>query len=194
MVYDIESLICRNISKENFVIDTNVLYWMFYGKCTFSNEKRQKLYPSALVDFKVRNNCFYTPATCLFELFSIIEKNEYRLFCARENKIEDEFKLKDYRKIREEREQVAKEIEITYKNIKNFIKVTEQTITKEQIQALSEQFSAHVLDVYDRALVDFCTANDFRNIITDDGDYMSADRKINIYTANRSYFQLMKQF
>lgn len=189
MVYNIASQMNMSISQSKFVVDTNVLYWMFYGNCTYSNEKRQKLYPDALINLKLKNNILYTPATCLFELFSIIEKNEYRLYCAREGISEEDFKLKDYRKLAEERARVAREIEITYKSIKSFLKITEQTITKEQLANLAEEFGSHVLDVYDRILVDYCVANGIQNIVTDDQDYMSANKQLNIYTANENYFK-----
>jgi len=189
MVYNIASQMNMNISQSKFVVDTNVLYWMFYGNCTYSNEKRQKMYPNALIDLKLKNNSLYTPATCLFELFSIIEKNEYRVYCAQQGLSEKYFKLKDYRNLPEERERVAKVIDITYKNIKSFLKIIEQTITKEQLTNMAEQFGAHVLDVYDRALVDFCVANGIQNIVTDDQDYRSANKQLNIFTANGNYFK-----
>lgn len=188
MIFNIESQMHLNVSKTSFAVDTNVLYWMFYGNCSYSNEKRQKIYPGALINLKTKNNVLYTPMTCLFELFSIIEKNEYRLFCVRAGKREEDFRLKEYREITQERERVAKVLEITYKNIKSFMTITQQVITKEHVTQMVEKFSGNTLDVYDKALVDYCLENGVKNIVTDDKDYLSVNNSLNIFTANSNYF------
>lgn len=78
---DIFSELNTNTKGQKFALDTNVLYWMFYDKCTYSNEIRQKKYQGAVVKLKLKNEIFVSPL-CLCELFNIIEKNEYRIYCA----------------------------------------------------------------------------------------------------------------
>lgn len=186
-VFNIESEIFTKVKGEKFAVDTNVLYWTFYEKSTYSSEKRRKIYPNAVTNLKLHNTIYVSPL-CLYELFVIIEKNEYKIYCAEHGKDEN-FKLKDYREIAQEREKVGKILEITYKNIRNFASILPQNIEKEGIGHLASSFAEDKLDVFDKTLAVFCRENDIKNIITDDRDYRTVVDELNVYTANRNYFR-----
>lgn len=183
---NIESELFTNVRGQKFALDTNVLYWMFYDKCSYSNEKRQRKYQNTVTKLKMNNEIYVSPL-CLYELFVIIERNECNLYIAKQHK-DNTFKLKDYREVESERESVKAILDITYKNINQFAKIVSQTIDRETVSDLAVTFTQHKLDIFDKSLVDFCTSNGISNIITDDKDYRTASKTLNIYTANQNYF------
>ena len=183
---NIQSQLATNISRTNFVVDTNVLYWMFYENCNYS-DSYQKCYQEAVVRLKIKNNNLIVSTISLYELFSIIEKNEFNIF-KKTHKKDTDFKLKDYRKIPEERRKIKKLLNITYKNISQFTKIMGYDLSNQDVTNLCEDYESHNLDVFDYTLVNFCKQNRISNIITDDRDYRSALNDLNIYTANRNYF------
>lgn len=183
---NIDSELFTNVRHQKFALDTNVLYWMFYDKCSYSNETRQRKYQNTVTKLKMHNDIYVSPL-CMYELFVIIEKNEYKIYSAKQHK-DDSFKLKDYREIAEERISVKEILNITYKNINQFAKIIPQTIDKNAVDNLAASFAMHKLDIFDKSLVEFCLLNGIGNIVTDDKDYRTAGNELNIYTANRHYF------
>lgn len=186
-IFNIESELYTNARGQKFALDTNVLYWMFYDKCNYSNEKRQKKYQNAVTKLKLHNDLFVSPLS-LYELFVIIEKNEYKIYCSLHHS-SDDFKLKDYRDSVTERNSVQKILDITYKTINQFAHIRPQTVHKDSVSDMATSFSAHQLDVFDKALTDFCRENSIANIITDDKDYRTVADQLNIYTANPRCFK-----
>lgn len=108
------------------------------------------------------------------------------------HKIDEDFKLKDYRNIVPERNSVQAILDITYKNIDQFAKIESQTVGKGTVSSLVTSFATHKLDIFDKSLLDFCNSYGIHNIITDDRDYRTVSDEINIYTANRHYFSTEK--
>lgn len=183
---NIESELFTNVKGQKFVLDTNVLYWMFYDKCTYSNETRQRKYQNAVIKLKMYNDIYVSPL-CLYELFAVIERNEYNIYTAKHHK-DDTFKLKNYREIPAERMSVKAILNITYKNINQFARIMPQAVDKNTVSDLAASFAEHKLDVFDKSLVDFCNSNGIYNIVTDDRDYRTAEDGLTIYTANPQYF------
>lgn len=183
---NIESELFTNVKGQKFALDTNVLYWMFYDKCTYSSATRQRKYQNAVTKLKMHNDIYVSPL-CLYELFVIIEKNEYNIYAAKHHK-DSTFKLKDYREVVSERTSVKSILDITYKNINQFAYIMTQTIDKNAVSALATSFAQHKLDIFDKSLVDFCNNNGINNIVTDDKDYRTVKDEMNIYTANQHYF------
>jgi predicted nucleic acid-binding protein len=184
---NIESELFTNVKGQKFALDTNVLYWMFYDKCSYTNERRQRKYQNIVTKLKLHNELYVSPL-CLYELLVIIEKNEYKIYCAKNQLSTDAFKLKDYRDKQEEREKVKKVMDITYKSIRQFTTIPQQTVDRESVKALIEVFEKNKLDIFDQSLAVFCKSNKIQNIVTDDKDYKTVSDGINIYTANRKYF------
>jgi predicted nucleic acid-binding protein len=184
---NIESELFTNVKGQKFALDTNVLYWMFYDKCSYTNEQRQRKYQNIVTKLKLHNELYVSPL-CLYELLVIIEKNEYKIYCAKNQLSTDAFKLKDYRDKQEEREKVKKVMDITYKSIRQFTTIPQQTVDRESVKALIEVFEKNKLDIFDQSLAVFCKSNKIQNIVTDDKDYKTVSDDINIYTANRKYF------
>lgn len=183
---NIESELFTNVKGEKFALDTNVLYWMFYDKCTYSSEPRQRKYQNAVTKLKMHNDIYVSPL-CLYELFVIIERNEYNIYTENHHK-DSSFKLKDYREMATERISVKSILDITYKNINQFAKIVMQTIDRNTVNDLATSFAQHKLDIFDKSLVDFCNSNGINNIVTDDKDYRTVKGGMNIYTANQHYF------
>ena len=183
---NIESELFTNVKGQKFALDTNVLYWMFYDKCTYSSATRQRKYQNAVTKLKMYNDIYVSPI-CLYELFGVIEKNEYSIYVAKNHK-DSTFKLKDYRDVLSERNSVKSILDITYKNINQFAQIVSQTTDKKTVSDLASSFATHKLDIFDKSLVDFCNINGINNIITDDKDYRTVADGMNIYTANPRYF------
>lgn len=187
-VINIESQLDTNVRGSKFVLDTNILYWMFYDRCSYSHAPSQKKYSSIVTKLKMYNQLFVSPLS-LYELFVIIEKNEYRLYCMENGYSEEEYRLKEYRKIQQERKRLQDTLELTYKQINQFTKILPQNLTKDKVLNTAQNFSTHKLDVFDQTLISFCKENSIHNIITDDGDYATTLDVVNVYTANQRYFR-----
>lgn len=184
-VLDIRSQLCSMLRKNIFVLDTNVLYWTFYPKCTYS-QGYQKIYSDKLVLLK-RNNTFITLTANIAELFSLIERSEFSLYKDNE-KTDDNFTLKDFRQISAERIKLEKMLNLIYNQIKAFTNIRDCMIPASTVEMYAQRFSMHKLDVYDCIMVDFCEKNQIDNIITDDWDFSCALEALNVITANNRYF------
>lgn len=183
---DIRSSLYNSISGSTFVLDTNVLYWTFYPKCTYS-QGYQKIYADKLVLLKARNK-FITLSTSIAELFSIIEKTEYNLYKDANYPTED-FSLKDFRQINSERLRLGNTLELIYDQLKAFTSIKKHDIPAELMQEYAQKYASHRLDPYDYILVDYCKTNGLDYVITDDGDFSCTLEYLNILTANNIYFK-----
>lgn len=76
---NIESELYTNVKGQKFALDTNVLYWVFYDKCTYVKEPRLHKYQNAVTKLRLHNDLYVSPL-CLYELFSVIERNEYNIY------------------------------------------------------------------------------------------------------------------
>lgn len=175
-----------NISRSKFALDTNVLYWMFYGNSIYS-KKYQSKYPDVVIKLKSRSNNLFVSTVNICELFNLIERNEYELYKSIHQK-DDEFTLKQYRKIEDERKKVQKALGLIYKQIKSFVTIIDQSVSQNILTRFYSEYNLHKLDLYDYSLLDFCEVNKISNIITDDSDFIKAD-KFDIFTANESFFK-----
>lgn len=184
---NIKSEINLRVSKDIFVLDTNILYWTYYSRCTYS-KGYQKDYAPAIISLKAKENKLMVLTISLCELSSIIERNEFNIYINTKG-YDEYYTIKDYREVSEERKKNREQLELIYKQIKSFAAIEDTEITRQIIEDYYNSFTAYKLDIYDYVLVDYCKKNNIKNIITDDKDFISVLKDVNIYTANGNYFK-----
>lgn len=176
------------INVGSIVVDTNVLYWFFYGNTIYSSSAYQKkFYPNFLEKLIENKKCkIYTTVYNICELFNIIEKNEYEIYLKRNNLTKDNFSKKEFRKLKEERIKIKKTMQLIYEQIKNCIKIEESNIDLKIIEEFQEDFENHNYDMFDFIIVEYCKENNVNYILTDDIDFSNSSfNNINIITANK---------
>ena len=107
----------------------------------------------------------------IFELFNIIEKNEYDLYLQKNELAEKNFSRKNDRNIKDERAKIKNIIELMYEQIKNCINIEEYNVRKKKIEEYILFFEKHNYDVFDFTLVNYCKEKNINYILTDDIDF-----------------------
>lgn len=178
------------IKVKKVAVDTNILYWFFYGNVIYARAYQKDIYPKFLEKLIDDKDCaIYTTIYNICELFNIIEKNEYDLYLQANGLEEKGFSKKDYRNIKEERIKIKDTIELIYQQIKNCINIEGYNIEKEKMEEYIQCFEQHNYDMFDFTLVNYCKEKNINYILTDDVDFSSSqlvDYNVNIITANNN--------
>ncbi len=183
----------KNLIKFNIrtlAVDTNILLWTFYGNTTYVQAYQKNIYPTFLEKAIERRGCkIYTTIYNIFELFNVIEKNEYELYIKNHSIKPEELNKKQYRAITEERERLQKAFKLLYSQISQCIEIVEYQINKDILKEYNDNYHKHKYDIFDFALLKFCKDNNIEYVLTDDSDFTSNEEYISdikIMTANRN--------
>lgn len=192
MIYHLKNTLSAITPKTSIAIDTNILLWTFYDNISYTNIQnyQKNIYPNflstALLD---KRNKLYTTTSNIFEMFNIIENIEYRIYLEQNNLLENDFKKKDFRKIKEEREKFKRKLTLLYKQISTAIQILDSYNNKTFLEDYIFNFEKHKYDIYDFSLINTCINNNIKNILTDDSDFSSYSyliNNLNIITANNN--------
>lgn len=177
------------ISKSSsIVIDTNVLLWNFYGNISYSSAYQKNIYQPLLSSIVTKGCKIYTTTINIFEVFNMIEKNEYKIYLSNNNLDENQFNLKQYRQLSYERERIKSTCNLILKQISQCINVVDISIKNENIEEFNNNFTSHKYDIFDFTLLKFAEENNINYILTDDKDFSTGSYlidKVNIITANK---------
>lgn len=186
MICNITTDIYKNIKvKSNIIgLDTNILYWVFYDKCTFSNSYQKDFYPNFFKKLLEGKNQFVVSTLSINELMSNIEKNEWKIYCAENNLTTDEFNLKKYRGLVDEKKNVKNTLNTIYEQISAIVKICDTSVNKVIIDNYIENFDKSSLDINDYIIIKCFENNDVDYIFTDDSDFKCCGEQFNILTAN----------
>lgn len=182
-----ELKIVGNSYSHTVLIDTNVLFWIFYDRSTSIKEYQREKYPDIFAK-TVNDNNYVVNTVILSELFNLIEKTEYQLYRV-DNKLSENYSLKRYRKNLKERKKLKQRIELIYQQIHNAIEVRDCNIPTKSIVGYIDNMYSQRLDCNDYIVVEFCRENNICKILTDDSDYISVCGEFQIYSANNAFFQ-----
>ncbi len=169
------------ISKTSFALDTNILYWVFYGNATYSSSY-QKAYQKIIGDLLETEHEIITTTVNLNELFQLVERNALALY----NDINNtSYNLKYYRQLSNERIKIEKELQLLYLQISCCIEIRNNCFDVNVLENFIKQFTNHKYDCFDFVLVEYCKKNKIKNLISDDKDFIGYDNDMNIYTCNK---------
>lgn len=187
-VIDIRKLRPEIIKNTTFAIDTNVLYWMHYTRCSETTCGYQlNVYPNFIESLINNNNKLVTTIYNMTELLYIIENNEYDIYCIQNNK-DNNFNKKRFRTIVSERIKVKEELEAVVSQIKSLYEIKNFSIDILGLEDFVHNLDCHKCDDFDYLIIKYLSNNNINNIITDDADYTTMEN-INIYTANNNAFK-----
>lgn len=187
-ILNINEVDIENCKKKSFLIDTNILLWTFYpSSISPNNYKKCSLY-SDFVYHILENNYVVITMYNFCEALFVIEKIMYNTFKKVNN---NNIRLKDYRKLKEERQRVSKAIKLFYSQITQFsgIIISEQTLHIDTVNKFIGEFEEHLLDFFDYFLSNLSDDKDM-SLITDDVDFKSKTISSDIYTLNSRLYNI----
>lgn len=183
-IKDIKTFVPINTSQE-FCLDTNVLYWYTYPRYTFETGHGTQLRTQPYYDFVdilVSNgNPLITTRYNISELINIIEKHEFKIFCA--TNTDAEYSIKDWRRMPEQRKSLKRILKTTIENVKAICQILDFNFSELTLDACINSLDCHRCDVFDYAIISFYQETNHLNIITDDDDFTSIDG-LRLFTSN----------
>ncbi len=120
---------------------------------------------------------FHTSLT-FSELAHIIERTEHKIYS-----FNNQITMKQFRNNETCRASVLKKITLAWKTIQQLSTHLDITLNQSFTNRSIEKMQQSPLDSYDAFYIQCMTDNGINNIITDDGDFVSAN--MSIFTANR---------
>jgi len=177
---DITQFDVASCNESTFILDTNVLLYVFYPNSSPTYAASYSNFVAALINNKKK---LCVPMFYLCEAFHVIEKTECKLYNKQNH---TSIKLKDYREIPAERSKVKGILRLFLDNIKNIpeIVIEEQTLVTSSADTFIDNYDSHSLDYFDLCLEEFSDSNGYP-IITNDKDFINGVFKSSdIYTSN----------
>lgn len=191
-VYDISKLTESDINiDESFAVDTNVLFWMHYSRASYGAREYQLTeYPrliSMLSDLDVE--CLTTVYN-ISELLHIIERTEFTIYKDTNNR---SLGIKKFRNIIEERMKVKDELSSVYMQLEDFYRFVTFPLDSGVSNEFISQLLEHTCDNFDFSILTYLDEMNIKNVITDDIDFITYKKGINVFTANKTAIRLAKE-
>ncbi len=161
-----------------FLVDTNVWYWYTYTSASISSLPYQITeYPSYLAKAISVDSLLLYCGLSLAELAHNIEQTERKIYSPT-------IKAKEYRhNYPTERTKVVAEVETAWKQVRSIAACTEIFIDETKTNTALSRFKTQLLDGYDLLILEAMDKASVKQIITDDGDYVTVTG-IRVFTAN----------
>lgn len=180
-VYDLRKIDVNKIPEHTkFAIDTNVLYWMHYSRCSTTGYQIVN-YPQFISDLMSRHASFVTTSCNISELLSLVERKEYEIYRA-SNVVKN---IKEFRKIKSERINVQQELEIIMMQIESMYSIQDFNLDFSLLSKFVDDFTNNRCDTNDYSILTYLKDAGVNNVISDDGDFITYSG-INVYTANEN--------
>jgi len=175
-VVDIRSDAPKN--DDIFLVDTNAWYWYTYTNASISSCPYQITeYPSYIAKAISANSLLLYCGLSLAELAHNIEQTEREIFSLT-------LKSKEYRhNFPTERAKVVAEVQAAWSQVISSAVCTDVLVSEETSNAALTRFQTQLLDGYDLLILQAMDKAGVRQIITDDGDYVTVPG-IKVFTAN----------
>ncbi|MBW4666702.1 MAG: hypothetical protein KME60_04475 [Cyanomargarita calcarea GSE-NOS-MK-12-04C] len=161
-----------------FLVDTNVWYWYTYTNASISSRPYQITeYPSYVAQTISVDSLLLYCGLSLAELAHNIEQTQRQIF-------DPDIKPKEYRhNFPAERAKVVAEVETAWKQVTSIAACTEILINEAKTNIALTRFQTQCLDGYDLLILEAMDKAGVKQIITDDGDYVTVPG-IRVLTAN----------
>lgn len=186
-IYDIKNLPDMPPRKLAFALDTHILLWSFYSRCSITRAYQKTVYPEFIQRLITNGNRLIVTTLNINEMFHFIEKNECDIYNHLHGK---NLSVKRFRKLDDQRLMVQSESRLILKQLSNIpcVVIEPLTIDHPTIESFLSEFTSHKCDFFDYYLLAYCNRNHYA-IITDDADYVNDLVKTDIYTANPQILQ-----
>jgi hypothetical protein len=179
-------------NTDTFLVDSNVWFWFAYTKASMHlAHHRTSSYPNYLKQCMSAGATLIKTGLSLSELAHVIEKTEFEIYCA--NPAINKISRKEYRhNLPAERANVVAEIESVWNQIDPIAVQMEVRIEEALTRAALARLKSDCLDGYDAITTETFLKTPFKNILTDDGDFVTV-QGITIFTANRNVIEQAKR-
>lgn len=183
----------KPIKGERYFIDTNVWFWATYvpSKQTALPQQPQQYqltdYPEFL-ERAISNGAqlCHCPLT-LAELANVIENTELDFY--RQAIGNERFEKKEFRREKNERQDVLKEINVAWKTINSMSKCIDIKLDSHFVDKGSQILNEGTVDPFDAFFIQIMRNNNIDYIVTDDQDFCTINKQI-IITSNRKSLRL----
>ncbi len=161
-----------------FLVDTNVWYWYTYTNASISSRSYQITeYPSYVAKAISVDSLLLYCGLSFAELAHNIEQTVRQIFSST-------IKPKEYRHNNPvERAKVVAEVETAWRQVTSIAACTEILINEAKTNVALTRFQTQLLDGYDLLILEAMDKANVKQIITDDGDYVTVPG-IRVFTAN----------
>ncbi len=181
------------IDSDNFLIDSNIWFWMTYSKSSYGNINfRQNImnqyanYVGKVISCNAKICC---SGLSLSELSHIIEKTELNIHNSCNPPV---IKTKEFRhNYPLKRSQVVKEIQTAWSQVTNIANSLSVNIDISTSTNALNRLQTEKIDGYDVFILESMKGHNVVQVITDDGDFATVSG-IQVFTANRNVLQAAK--
>jgi predicted nucleic acid-binding protein len=184
--------------EDSFLVDTNVWYWMTYTQASQSARPPAKYqisdYPSYTTSALGAGSKIFHSGLSLSELAHLIERSEYEIFTKISPAIfpnPSRFDKNFRHACVNERIQVVSEIQAAWAQVSGLAELLSLTIDTRAVNAALARLRTEKVDGYDLFMLESMKSNGLAQVITDDGDFVTAPG-IQVFTANRNVIQAAK--
>lgn len=181
-VYDIKSVdVCSLDQKAFFLLDANILYWLFAGYVLSPTDKdylKAYNFSNFVGSLLVNGNPLGTSIGNVQEVLNLIERIEYRLYKNSGGSLQ---RKKDFRKDPTQRSLVQKKIQAAYNAICETCTLFELSLDKLGLDQFISDMPCHLYDPIDFFVAKDLVRNGYANYITSDPDFQ-CDSRLNIFT------------
>lgn len=166
--------------EDIFLVDTNVWYWLAYTKASQTALGYQiQDYPLYLGHAHSVDSLLLYCGLSLAELAHNIEQVERKIFSPT-------LRSKEYRhNYPNERANVAAEVEAAWGVVTSLAVSTDITVDETTTNAVLSRLMTQALDGYDLLILEAMDKAGIKQVITDDGDYVTVPG-ITLFTANQN--------
>lgn len=163
-----------------FLVDTNVWYWLAYTQASVSSLPYQiNNYPPYLNKARSVDSLLFYCGLSLAELAHNIEQSERQIF-------NPGLKAKEFRhNYPTERVNVVAEVETAWGIVTSIAVPTDITVNETTTNASLTRLQTQPLDGYDLLILEAMDKANVKQVITDDGDYVTVPG-ITVFTANQN--------
>jgi hypothetical protein len=173
-------------SKDAFLVDSNVWYWMTYTKASLTTEPwaRSRIAEYSFFVNKAisADSKLYRCGLSLAELSHIIEKSEREIF----EKTSGTIRPKEYRhNYPTERQNVVTEVEAAWGQVKTMATSIDIMIDDVLADHALPRFAKECVDGYDLFILEAMSSKKVIQVITDDGGFATVVG-IQVFTANKN--------
>jgi len=173
-------------AEDNFLVDTNVWYWMTYTRASQSARPPAQYqttnYPAYTNNALAVGARIYQSGLSLAELTHLIEKAEREIY----ERTNGQVGTKEYRhNFPNERTQVIAEIQSAWGQVVSLADPLVATIDNQTANSALAHLQTEKVDGYDLFILESMKNHGIVQVITDDGDFATVSG-IHVFTANRN--------
>lgn len=164
-IWNINSPLINSTNFQHLLLDTNILLDVFYSNASKEVTHREISYQNFVTKCLSKKIPLYTTEFNIYECFHVIDNISKDLY-------DKSLSLKEYHKIKDEREKVHKDFKIIYTAIRNALKILPASLSEDEILEYID-ITNNYYDLYDFALLKIAKQNGLKYILTNDADFCS---------------------